>query len=223
MRRERNPGQRAGLTGDVVVAAATDLLGTRGLDGLTMRALADSLGVAPNALYSHVPSKTALIDALLDATLADVDAPPLGIEDPVAGLQQLMVSTYELLMDHPDLVPLYLARQGSRGPHAQHLGEVMIGLLARADVHNAAAQEAQRVLIVYTIGFAAFATHPPGRDSTDDKPLTSADLRGNFTDGLRWLLAGIVSGPAHARHREEPAMRRSNAEQGEGAVRAKTL
>ena len=188
-----------------------------------MRALADSLGVAPNALYSHVVSKTALVDALLDATLAEVDAPPPSIEDPVAGLQRLMASTYEVLMDHPDLVPLYLARQGCRGPHAQHLGEAMTGLLARADVNGEAAREALRVLIVYTIGFAAFATHPPASDSTDDKALTSADLRRNFTHGLRWLLAGIVAGPAHARDREEPAMTRTNAEQGEGAVRAKTV
>ena len=88
---------------------------------------------------------------------------------------------------------------------------------------GAAARKALRVLIVYTIGFAAFATHPPASDSTADQPLTSADLRANFTDGLRWLLTGIVAGPAHARNREEPAMRRSNVEQGEGAVRAKTV
>ena len=199
----RAPGQRAGLTNAAVLAAATDLLGIRGLDGFTMRALADSLGVAPNALYSHVASKTALIDALLDATLADVEAPAHEMEDPITGLAQLMISTYDVLMSHPDLVPLYLARQGSRGPQAQHLGDVMTGLLARAQVHGEPARDAVRVLIVYTIGFAAFATRPP-TDVSDERPLTPVDLRHNFADGLRWLLAGIMAGPAHVRDREEP-------------------
>jgi len=201
MKRHRSPGHRAGLTSDAVLAAASDLVNARGLDGLTMRALADSLGVAPNALYSHVASKTALIDALLDATLADVDVPRPGIADPMDGLQQLMTSSYDVLMGHADLMPFYLARQGSRGPQAQRLGEIVTALLARVDVHGAAASEALRVLIVYTIGFAAFASHPPLRDGDDDNPngktLTTAELRRNYTNGLHWLLAGIVGGPAH--------------------------
>jgi len=202
MKPRRSPGQRAGLTSEAVLTAAGDLLSARGLDGLTMRALADSLGVAPNALYSHVAGKTALIDAVLDATLADVDVPPPDIADPVDGLQQLMTSSYDVLMGHADLMPLYLARQGSRGPYAQHLGEIVTAFLARVDVHGAAAREALRVLIVYTIGFAAFATHPPMTDANDGSPvgkaLTTEELRRNFTNGLRWLLAGIVTGPAHA-------------------------
>ena len=61
----------------------------------------------------------------------------------------------------------------------------MTGPLARADVHGEAARKALRVLIVYTIGTAAFATHPPMTDF-------------------------------HRRHR-------ADVEQGEGAVRAKTV
>ncbi len=62
----RGPGQRAGLSQPAVLAAARELLATAGVDGLTMRALARRLDVAPNALYSHVRSKTDLLDALLD-------------------------------------------------------------------------------------------------------------------------------------------------------------
>ncbi|MBD0283747.1 MAG: helix-turn-helix transcriptional regulator, partial [Thermoleophilaceae bacterium] len=57
----RAPGQRAGLSRDRVLAAAHELLADGGLDALTMRALAERLGVRPNALYSHVASKTELI------------------------------------------------------------------------------------------------------------------------------------------------------------------
>jgi len=47
------------------------------------------------------------------------------------------------------------------------------------------------VLIVYTIGFAAFATRAP-IEASDDRPLTPEQLLDNFTNGLRWLLDGIL-------------------------------
>jgi TetR/AcrR family transcriptional regulator, tetracycline repressor protein len=179
----RGPGQRAGLTRAAVLGTARELLAERGLAGLTMRALADRLGVAPNALYSHVPNKTALVDDVLDDVLRGVTVPDPG--SGAEGLHAVMSSTYRVLRAHPDLVPLYLARQGARGPVARHLGEVVTARLAEAGVHGPPAAEALRVLIVYTIGFAAFT---PGEGGV----LDPAQLAGNFDSGLRWLLAGIT-------------------------------
>jgi TetR/AcrR family transcriptional regulator, tetracycline repressor protein len=176
----RTPGQRAGLTHERVLAAARELLAEAGVNGLSMRSLARRLQVSPNALYSHVENKLALIDEVLDDLLAEVEVPPAGAE-PAAGLHQLMASTYRTLIAHPDLVSVYLMRQGARGANAERLGDVVTGLLARAGVTGAPAREALRVLIVYTIGFAAFSPR-------DDRELTDS-----FDNGLRWLLAGIVS------------------------------
>lgn len=180
----RNPGQRAGLTRSAVLAAANDLLAERGLAALTMRAVATRLDVAPNALYSHVANKTALLDDVLDDRLAQVTEPDVD-GDPAEGLHAVMVSTREVLIDRPDLVPHYLARQGARGPHAQRLGEIMVALLGRAGVTGDDAREALRVLIVYTIGFAALGT---------GGPLAADETGRNFDRGLRWLLAGIIPG-----------------------------
>ncbi len=175
-----------------MLVAARELLAERGLEALTMRALAERLQVSPNALYSHVAGKTALIDEILDGVLAEVEAPPADLEDPVAGLDSLMASTYGVLLAHAELVPLYLARQGARGPNAQRLGDVMLALLARAGVTGRRAREALRVLLVYTIGFAAFATRPPIEASGAREP-PSAEMLANFDSGLGWLLTGIVS------------------------------
>lgn len=191
MRRPRTPGQRAGLTRAAILATARDLLAERGLESLTMRGLAQRLDVAPNALYSHVASKTVLVDDLFDDVLAEVRAPAPDIDDPAAGLHQLMAATYDVLLTHPDLVPFYLARQGARGPNAHRLGDTMTTLLERAGVHGPAATEALRVLIVYTIGFAAFATRPLLVDDTD-RPQNPTEMSANFTSGLRWLIEGIA-------------------------------
>lgn len=187
----RTPGQRAGLTRAAVLVAARELLAEDGLEALTMRALARRLAVSPNALYSHVASKTALIDDVLDDLLAGVAAPAPDAEDPRRGLHALMASTFDVLLAHPDLVPLYLARQGARGPNAQRLGDVMLALLGRARISGLRAREALRVLIVYTIGFAAFAVRPPIElPGTAERP--TRELLENFDSGLRWLLDGII-------------------------------
>lgn len=185
----RSPGQRAGLTRERVLEVARNLVADEGVDGLTMRALAGRLGVLPNALYSHVPTKDALVDALLDDLLAEVQAPDPDIADPIVGLRSLMSSTYEVLVTHADLVALYISRQGARGPNAQRLGELMLALLDRLDVTGERAVDARRVLIVYTIGFAAFSPLP----ITGQRPPPAAKIAQDFTAGLDWLLAGIAT------------------------------
>lgn len=193
MSSSRTPGQRAGLTRAAVVACARDLLVQRGPQALTMRGVAKRLGVAPNALYSHVDTKTALIDEVLDDVLAGVEVPENEDAEPVEGLEATMRSTMQVLSVHPGLVPLYVARQGARGPNAQRLGDVMLALLERAGVTGTDARDAQRVLIVYTIGFAALGLAPPFEPG---RPLQPSELSGAFDRGLRWLLEGITT-PVH--------------------------
>jgi TetR/AcrR family transcriptional regulator, tetracycline repressor protein len=199
MESARHPGQRAGLTRAAVLAAAHELVAEGGIEALSMRALADRLRVRPNALYSHVETKAALVDTLLDDVLAEVEAPGPGdgdgatdAADPVAGLRAIMTSTYRVLLAHADLVPLYISSQGARGTNAQRLGEVMLALLARAGIHGDRALDARRVLIIYTIGFAAFSPQPP-LESAAATRLPPDEVAANFRTGLDWLLAGITA------------------------------
>lgn len=183
----RTPGQRAGLTREAVLTATRDLVAQEGYARLTMRALARRLGVAPNAIYSHVPDRTALLDALLDDVLAAVETPARDA-GPLDGLRTVMTSTYEVLGQHRDLVPLYLERSGARGPNARRLGEVMTALLADGGVRGATADTAVRALIVHTIGVAAFAPA-----AGDERPLDADEARTSFRAGLDWLLTGIFA------------------------------
>ncbi|MFP5359619.1 MAG: TetR/AcrR family transcriptional regulator [Actinomycetes bacterium] len=66
--------RRASLTSDVVVREAIALADAHGLDALSMRSLADRLGVVPMALYKHVRDKDALLDHMVDAILAEIPA-----------------------------------------------------------------------------------------------------------------------------------------------------
>jgi AcrR family transcriptional regulator len=167
-----------------VLHAARELLADEGLPALTMRALARRLGVAPNALYSHVAGKTELVDALLDDHLAAVHDPTSEATEPVAAVAALMTSTFDALVTAPDLVPLYLDRRGARGTNAVRLGATMDAQLTRAGVGADAIPTARGNLIVHAIGWAAFATA--------DGPPGTRTARDSFVAGLDWLLAGIV-------------------------------
>lgn len=63
-------GPRQGLSIDAVVAAATRLADTDGLEAVTMRRVAQALRVAPMTLYTYVPGKAELVDLMLDAAYA---------------------------------------------------------------------------------------------------------------------------------------------------------
>jgi TetR/AcrR family transcriptional regulator, tetracycline repressor protein len=63
---------------DEVLAAALELLDEVGLDALTTRRLAATLGIQAGSLYRHYPSKQALLDAMAEHLLARVarEVPP---------------------------------------------------------------------------------------------------------------------------------------------------
>lgn len=66
--------RREPLSRGRVLAAAVALADAEGLAALTMRRLAAELGVEAMSLYHHLPAKEALLDGVVEAVLAEVDA-----------------------------------------------------------------------------------------------------------------------------------------------------
>ena len=192
MSTSRGPGQRAGLDTVQVLAAARAVLREDGIEALSLRAVARRLGVAPNTLYSHVAGKDDLLDLVLDDVLGGVARPAEEDlrRDPWGAVRAIRLDSYDVLLAHPGLVPAYLDRQGARGVQARRLGVVTMRALGNAGLDEGSAREAMRVLIVYTVGFAAFSARPEGAGAG---VIGANELRRNFENGLDWLLAGIGS------------------------------
>jgi TetR/AcrR family transcriptional regulator, tetracycline repressor protein len=209
----RTAGQRAGLSREAVLGAARRIADDEGVDRLTMRRLAAELGVMPNALYTYFPDKEALLDALVDDLLAGIDAGDPTEGDWRDGLVRVMDSSRRLLLAHPQLVPAIIGRPGL-GPNAARLGEVTLERLRQAGLEGERAVEALRVLLVYSLGFAAFQAprvqgDPAARSARAEASFAglpedrfprmhglASQLAGPTTDhqfhvGLRWLLEGI--------------------------------
>jgi AcrR family transcriptional regulator len=73
--RSREPAAARRLDEHTVAEAALALVATGGIDGLTMRALGQALGVEAMSLYHWFPSKERLLDAIADCLLARVALP----------------------------------------------------------------------------------------------------------------------------------------------------
>lgn len=191
MSRSRGPGERAGLDTAQVVVAARTVLEEAGVSGFSLRAVARRLGVAPNALYSHVTSRDHLLDAVLDDVLGEVPLPSQAMlrRKPAKAVRTLMLDCYDVLLSNPGLMPSYLNRQGARGVQAQRLGVFTVEALRQCGLDERAAREAMRVLIVHTIGFAAFSARPAG---SGEGLIPAPELRRNFEQGLDWLLANAT-------------------------------
>jgi AcrR family transcriptional regulator len=68
-------GPKPGLTIDQIVAAAVEVADAEGLDGLSMRRVADHLGVGTMSLYRYIPGKAELLDAMVDRVSGQTDRP----------------------------------------------------------------------------------------------------------------------------------------------------
>ena len=90
-----------------IAETALQLIDGEGVEALTMRRLASTLGVDPMATYHYYPTKQAVIEAATQLVLAEIDAPRenLGL-DWKQTVQQIMRSVREVGLRHPHMVPL---------------------------------------------------------------------------------------------------------------------
>ncbi|MFD7094274.1 TetR family transcriptional regulator, partial [Streptomyces xanthophaeus] len=70
--------RREPLNRERVLRAAVALADDGGIESLSMRRLAQELGVVPMALYKHVANKEQLLDGMVDAVVAGIDPPVEG-------------------------------------------------------------------------------------------------------------------------------------------------
>ena len=72
--KEKQEKEERGLTRDRLVKAALELIQEEGLEGLSMRALADRLEVKAASLYWHVRDRRELVELLAESILETVPA-----------------------------------------------------------------------------------------------------------------------------------------------------
>ncbi|GGR77762.1 TetR family transcriptional regulator [Micromonospora fulviviridis] len=92
--------RRGPLNRDRVLHAAVALADHSGVDSVSMRNLAQELGVVPMALYKHVANKEELLDGMVDVIVGEID-PPADGADWKSAIRQRILSARSALLRHP--------------------------------------------------------------------------------------------------------------------------
>jgi TetR/AcrR family transcriptional regulator, tetracycline repressor protein len=176
--------QRGGLSRDLIIQKAFALLDEQGPSALSMRRLADHLGVAPNALYTHVRSKADLIDGLIDQVYAGIDLDPDPAKDWPEQLAAISHDVRARFLAYPAVVP-YAIQQPGLGPNSLRLGEAIYGVLRPAGFSDEATVGVVYALLTYILGFVALELPRAG---------TSPQTSDEFVRRLHGFFAALPAG-----------------------------
>jgi AcrR family transcriptional regulator len=149
-----------------VLETAVTLADQHGLEWLSMRKLADELGVAAMSLYYHVPNKEELLEAMIEVVFAEIQPPSTDVDWKTA-MRNRAVSTREALNRHRWAVGLMEGRS-SHGPANLRLHDAVLGCLRGAGFSLEMTVHAYSVQDAYIYGFAL--------QETDMTPETSDDF-----------------------------------------------
>jgi AcrR family transcriptional regulator len=145
---------RGTLNREAIAAAALELLDRDGLDALSMRKLADELGVGTMTLYGYFRGKSELLDAVIDVSVTEGGTSIDGTwRERAAGLARGMRAYLER---HPALVQIRL-RQTMTRPRQFRVTEQVVRALVDAGLPHDEAARAFRLLFTYVFGYVAFS------------------------------------------------------------------
>jgi AcrR family transcriptional regulator len=91
---------REPLTKERILRASVALADEVGVESLSMRRLAQELGVVPMALYKHVANKDELFDGMIDVVVGEID-PPIEGADWKTTMRRRILSARRALLRHP--------------------------------------------------------------------------------------------------------------------------
>ena len=144
--------KRTPLTRERLLHGAMAIADRAGLAALTMRSLADEVGVKPMSLYHHVADKEAILDGIVDLVFAEI-ALPRGDAGWRAAIRGVMGDAREVLRAHPWAIPLLESRTNP-GPVTLRHHDAVLGVLRGAGFSLPDAALAFATLDAFTYGFA---------------------------------------------------------------------
>ena len=157
---------RGELSKPAILSIALSLVDECGLDGVTMRRIAEEAGLTPMSLYRHVHTKEEILDGLGDLVwqLLDFDC------DELVWRERLFATfkhIHRTLLDHPGLIDIMLLKPAGTVSGYTWL-ERLIAALVDAGFSRESAMLAIVTLESYTLGFAIQQRVRIGRDLAAD-------------------------------------------------------
>ena len=168
---------RIPLSKERVLQAAVALADEDGLEALSMRRLADELGVKAMSLYNHVANKDDLLDGIVDAAYAEIVTP-----DPNADwksqIRELAVSAHDVMLRHPWASGLQTHR--TPGPGRFRYGDTLLGCFRNAGFSKDLTYHAYHIVESYILGFTFQVLSYRNVDMEQFQDVAASFMRGEF-------------------------------------------
>jgi AcrR family transcriptional regulator len=167
---ETGAARRAQLTRERVVAAAVELADRDGIESISMRRLAQELGVEAMSLYTHVRNKDDLLDGMADAVISEI---PMSADGAgwKASLRQMALAARGVMLRHT-WAPRTVETRAAPGPAALGYINTVLGTLREGGFTIAQTHHALHILGSRLAGF----TQTIFDDSGELDPATAAAL-----------------------------------------------
>jgi AcrR family transcriptional regulator len=160
-----------------VLRAAVALADAGGVEALSMRKLAQQLGVVPMALYKHVANKDELLDGMVDVVVSEID-PPLSGTDWKTAIRRRVLSARSALLRHPWASRVIESRATATPTVLQYM-DSMIGIFRAGGFSIDLTHHAMHAMGSRLLGFSQELFD----DTADIGPEMQADMLRDLADG----------------------------------------
>ncbi|WP_297549772.1 TetR/AcrR family transcriptional regulator [Amycolatopsis sp.] len=189
-------GPKPKLTIDMIVSAAIRLADAEGLPALSMRRVADHLGVAAMSLYTYVPSKAELIDLMMDTVHGELGRPGQDADGWRPKLEAIAHANWRLYHRHAWMLQVTTNRP-PLGPHTMIKYEHELGAVDGAGLTDLEMDAVISLLAGYVQGAARNAVDAAQLEQrtgmTDEQWWTaSAPVLEKIVDASHFPLSGRV-------------------------------
>jgi AcrR family transcriptional regulator len=142
---------RVPMSRDRLLEAAIALADAGGIESLTMRRLAQELGVEAMTLYYYVANKEEILNGIADLIVSEIELPSSGA-DWKAELRRTAISAHQVLLRHPWAANLVLSASGFSEARMQYMN-ALLGCLREAGFSAEMTDLAYHALESHIMGF----------------------------------------------------------------------
>jgi AcrR family transcriptional regulator len=180
---------------DAIVAAARRILESGGLASVTMRSVADAVGVKGPSLYKRVPDRAALLRAIAESVVGDLArtmSRATESDDPRADLRAAAVAYRAFVLENPNGYRLLFTDLADANPDPSSLaalGEPVVTAMTRlAGPYDAL--EGARTFVAWAHGFVSMELAGAFR--------LGGDLEAAYAFGIEAILNGVSESATRA-------------------------
>ncbi|MFI0351917.1 TetR/AcrR family transcriptional regulator [Actinomadura sp. 9N407] len=174
-----------------MLEAAIRVADRGGVEAITMRRVAQELGVEAMSLYHHVPNKDAILDGVVDVVFAAIELPGAGCGDWREAIRVRACSARAVLSQHSWALGLIDSRRNP-GPATLRHHDAVLGVLRTAGFTLPMAAHAVSLIDSYIDGFVIQEVSLPLTTPDDVEDVAGGILEHLPADELPYLTEMIV-------------------------------